>query len=222
MAKAFETTFRAVNIALVNEMALLCDRMDINVWQVMDAAATKPFGIMRFDPGPGVGGHCVPFDPFCLAWKAREYNFNMRFVELAGAINASMPHFVRDKVIRALNSHDRPLKGARILMLGVAYKRDIADWRETPALKVLQLLEQHGALVDYHDPHIPSFRDSSGRVRSSVPLSPTTLSGADCVLVTTDHTCIPWDVVVEHARVVVDTRNATADVAGGRARIVLL
>ncbi len=142
MCKVFENTFRSVNIALVNEMALLCDRLGINIWEVLDAAATKPFGIMRFDPGPGVGGHCIPLDPFYLAWKAREYDFHTRFIELAGEINHGMPYFVREKVMRALNGVGQSLKGADILVLGVAYKKDIEDWRESPAIKVMELLLQ--------------------------------------------------------------------------------
>jgi len=222
MTKVFENTFRAVNIALVNEMALLCDRMKIDIWEVMDAAATKPFGIMRFNPGPGVGGHCIPLDPFYLAWKARQYDFHTRFIELAGEINNLMPYFVREKLIRALNARGHSLKGSKILMLGMSYKKDIPDWRESPSLKVLDLLTHYDAIVDYHDPFVPSFQDESGIVRHSIPLTPKALSDADCVIITTDHSETDWDFVVRHARVVVDTRNATAKVSRDRDKIVLL
>jgi len=222
MTKVFENTFRAVNIALVNEMALLCDRMNIDIWEVMDAAATKPFGIMRFNPGPGVGGHCIPVDPFYLAWKARQYNFHTRFIELAGEINNHMPYFVREKLARTLNQRSRPLKGSKILMLGLAYKKDIPDWRESPALRVLELLADHEAVVDYHDPLVPSFVDERGVARNSVPLDAARLSEADCVLITTDHSNVDWEFVVRHAEVVVDTRNATKHVMHRRDKIVLL
>jgi UDP-N-acetyl-D-glucosamine dehydrogenase len=222
MTKVFENAFRAVNIALVNEMALLCDRMGINVWEVIDAAATKPFGMMRFDPGPGVGGHCIPLDPFYLAWKAREYDFHTRFIELAGEINNSMPYFVRDKLSRTLNENGKALKGARIFMLGMAYKKDLSDWRESPSLKILDLLVECGAVVDYHDSWVPSLQDLHGQTRHSVPLTPRALWEADCVLITTDHSDIDWQFVVRHARLVVDTRNATKHVVDGRDKIALL
>jgi UDP-N-acetyl-D-glucosamine dehydrogenase len=222
MTKVFENTFRAVNIALVNEIALLSDRMRINIWEVMDAAATKPFGLMRFDPGPGVGGHCIPLDPFYLTWKARQYDFSTRFIELAGEINQLMPYFVREKVFRALNAAGRPIKNSRILMIGVAYKRDIDDWRESPALKVLEVLQRDGAFVDYHDPHVPQFRDESGMVRRSVELLPSSLAQADCVLIITDHSCIDWSQVVRHAKLIVDTRNATRHVTEHREKVMLL
>jgi len=220
--KVFENTFRAVNIALVNEIALLCDRMKINIWDVMDAAATKPFGLLRFDPGPGVGGHCIPLDPFYLAWKARQYDFSTRFIELAGEINAQMPYFVREKVFRALNAAGRPMKNSRVLMIGVAYKRDIDDWRESPALKILDVLQRDGAFVDYHDPHVPAFRDEHGVLRRSIELTPEALSQADCTLIVTDHSNIDWHEVVRHSRVVVDTRNATRNVDEQREKVQLL
>ena len=222
MTKVFENTFRAVNIALANETALLCDRMKINIWEVMDAAATKPFGIMRFDPGPGVGGHCIPLDPFYLAWKAREYDFHTRFIELAGEINVQMPYFVREKVFRALNGHGCAMKNARIFVIGIAYKRDIEDWRESPALKVIELLERDGAFIDYHDPFVPSFRDERGTLRRSIPLQPETLADADCTLILTDHSTIDWEGIVAGSQLVVDTRNATKNVAMDREKIVLL
>jgi UDP-N-acetyl-D-glucosamine dehydrogenase len=220
MTKVFENTFRAVNIALVNEMALLCDRLGIGIWEVVDAAATKPFGIMRFDPGPGVGGHCIPLDPFYLAWKAREFDFATRFIELAGEVNLQMPYFVREKVLRTLNADGRALKGARILGIGVAYKKDIEDSRESPALKVLQLLERDGAEVAYHDPYVPCV-GQNGVVRKSVALTETTLASADCVVILTDHSCVDWRRVVRSARRIVDTRNATRSVQS-RENVVLL
>lgn len=222
MTKVFENTFRAVNIALVNEMALLCDRMGISIWEVIDAASTKPFGMMRFDPGPGVGGHCIPLDPFYLNWKARQYDFHTRFIELAGEINNQMPYFVREKVGRALNERGRPLKGSRVLMLGISYKKDIPDWRESPAVKIMGLLAQSDAIVDYHDPFVPSFQDDQGMVRHSVPLTEKALGEADCVLITTDHTQTDWRLVVRNAKIVIDTRNATKNVADSRNNIILL
>jgi UDP-N-acetyl-D-glucosamine dehydrogenase len=221
MCKVFENTFRSVNIALVNEMALLCDRLGVSIWEVLDAAATKPFGIMRFDPGPGVGGHCIPLDPFYLAWKAREYDFHVRFIELAGEINIGMPYFVRDKIAHALNEAGRPLKGADILVLGVAYKKDIEDWRESPAIKVMELLLKEGAKVDYHDPFIPKFVEH-GRQWHSLPLSNERIERADCVVILTNHTDVDYARVVEHAKVVVDTRNATKNVTSGREKVILL
>jgi len=222
ITKVFENTFRAVNIALVNELALLCDRMGISIWEVVDAAATKPFGMMRFDPGPGVGGHCIPLDPFYLAWKARQYDFQARFIELAGEINISMPYFVREKVLRALNETGRPLRNARVLLIGVAYKRDIDDWRESPALKILRLLEQDGAFVDYHDPFVPEIVDQRGASRRSIALTPEALSQADCVVIATDHSTIDWRTIARHARLIVDTRNATRDVPEAKDKTVLL
>ena len=222
MTKVFENTFRSVNIALVNEMALLCDRMKISVWDVIDAAATKPFGLMRFNPGPGVGGHCIPLDPFYLAWKARQYDFRTRFIELAGEVNALMPYFVREKVFRALNDRGTAMRNARILMIGVAYKRDTEDWRESPALKIMSIIEHDGAFVDYHDPYVPKLRDEHGGVRQSVELSPEVIGDADCTLIITDHADIDWNMIAEHSAVIVDTRNATKDVTSNRERIVLL
>ncbi|HKU67072.1 MAG TPA: nucleotide sugar dehydrogenase [Candidatus Baltobacteraceae bacterium] len=220
MCKVFENTFRSVNIALVNEMALLCDRLGISIWEVLDAAATKPFGIMRFNPGPGVGGHCIPLDPFYLAWKAREYDFHTRFIELAGEINHGMPYFVREKVMRALNDAGRSLRGADILVIGVAYKKDIEDWRESPAIKVMELLAKDGAKIDYHDPYVAKFVEH-GTQWHSIPLSKERIERADCVLVLTDHTNVDYERVCASAKLVVDTRNATKNVRD-RARVVLL
>ena len=222
MTKVFENTFRAVNIALVNEMALLCDRLGISVWDVIDAAQTKPFGIMRFDPGPGVGVHCIPLDPFYLAWKAREYDMNVRFIELAGEINWTMPYFVREKVMRALNEQGRSIKGSKILVLGVAYKRDIEDWRESPAHKVMDLLIKDGAKIDYHDPYVPSFTDEHERMWHSVPLAKEQLERADAVLILTDHSSVDYARVCDQAKLVIDTRNATKDCREGRDNVIML
>jgi UDP-N-acetyl-D-glucosamine dehydrogenase len=206
LTKLLENIFRSVNIALVNELAQLCDRMGIDVWEVVEAAATKPFGFMSFQPGPGLGGHCIPIDPFYLTWKAREFGFYTEFIELAGKVNESMPYFCRSLVSQALNhSRERSLKGSKILVLGVAYKPDIADMRESPAVKLIALLEGAGAVVAYHDPHVPSFREN-GLDMSSVPLEP---SAYDCVVIVTNHSGIDYDALVEDSAVVVDLRNAT-------------
>jgi UDP-N-acetyl-D-glucosamine dehydrogenase len=202
LTKLLENIFRSVNIALVNELAQLCDRMDIDVWEVIDAAATKPFGFMAFQPGPGLGGHCIPLDPYYLAWKAREFDFNTRFVELAGEINNNMPYFCRSVISQALNhGAQKSLKGSKILLVGVAYKADIDDVRESPAEKVLELLRTAGADVAYHDPHVEEFDG----LRSS-PLEP---GAYDCVAIVTAHTTIDYDKLVDAAALVVDLRNAT-------------
>jgi UDP-N-acetyl-D-glucosamine dehydrogenase len=206
LTKLLENIFRSVNIALVNELAQLCDRMGIDVWEVVEAAATKPFGFMSFKPGPGLGGHCIPVDPFYLTWKAREYGFYTEFIELAGKVNESMPYFCRSVVSQALNhARERSLKGSRILVLGVSYKPDIADTRESPAVKLIGLLQAAGADVDYHDPHVPSFREN-GIAMSSSPLEP---GSYDCVVVVTNHSGIDYDRLVDDAALVVDLRNAT-------------
>jgi UDP-N-acetyl-D-glucosamine dehydrogenase len=206
LTKLLENIFRSVNIALVNELAQLCDRMDIDVWEVVEAAATKPFGFMSFKPGPGLGGHCIPIDPFYLTWKAREFGFYTEFIELAGKVNESMPYYCRSVVSQALNhARQRSLSGSRILVLGVAYKPDIADTRESPAIKLIALLENAGADVAYHDPHVPSFAENGVSMRSS-PLEP---AGYDCVVVVTNHSGIDYDALVDDAVLVVDLRNAT-------------
>ena len=206
LTKLLENIFRSVNIALVNELAQLCDRMGIDVWEVVEAAATKPFGFMSFRPGPGLGGHCIPVDPFYLTWKAREYGFYTEFIELAGKVNESMPYFCRSLVSQALNhSRQRSLSGSRILVLGVAYKPDISDMRESPAVKLIMLLQNAGADVAYHDPHVPEFREN-GVALASAPLEP---AAYDCVVIVTDHSAIDYDALVERAQLVVDLRNAT-------------
>ncbi len=206
LTKLLENIFRSVNIALVNELAQLCDRMNIDVWEVIDAAATKPFGFMPFKPGPGLGGHCIPIDPFYLTWKAREFGFYTEFIELAGKVNESMPYHCRSVVSQALNHvRQRSLKGSKILVLGVAYKPDISDTRESPAIKLISLLHNAGSDVDYHDPHVPSFTEN-GVTMSSSELDP---SAYDCVVIVTNHSGIDYEQLVEDAVLVVDLRNAT-------------
>ena len=208
LVKVFENTFRAVNIALVNELALLCDRMGLNVWEVLDAAFTKPFGIMPFYPGPGVGGHCIPIDPHYLEWKAKEYNFNTHFIALAGEINRKMPEFVVDKALRLLAEAGIPVRGAKALVLGVAYKKDIGDYRESPAIRVIQGLRRLGLEVRYHDPYVPRFSEH-GLTMESVELSEELLREQDLVLITTDHSSYDYPWILEHAPWVLDTRGAT-------------
>jgi UDP-N-acetyl-D-glucosamine dehydrogenase len=204
LTKLLENIYRSVNIALVNELAQLCERMEIDVWEVIEAAATKPFGFMSFQPGPGLGGHCIPIDPFYLTWKAREYDFSTEFIELAGKVNENMPYYCRSLVSQALNhGRQRSLSGARVLVLGVAYKSDIGDTRESPALKLIELLRAAGAEVSYHDPHVPELPEAG---LSSVLLEP---ADHDCVVIVTAHSGIDYDGVVERSHVVVDLRNAT-------------
>ena len=209
MVKILENTFRAVNIALVNEIALIADRLDVDVWEVIEAAATKPFGFMKFTPGPGLGGHCIPVDPHYLAWKMRTLNYRTRFIELASEINAEMPEFVVGKVRAALNARKKAVNGARILVLGVAYKRDVNDVRESPALDVIGLLAADGADVVYHDPFVPELAEE-GVHMSSVALTDQALSEADAVVIVTDHTDVDYAQVLEHAAVLVDARHVTA------------
>ena len=206
LTKLLENIFRSVNIALVNELAILCDRMGIDIWEVVDAAATKPFGYMRFSPGPGLGGHCIPVDPFYLTWKAREFGFYTEFIELAGKVNEEMPYFCRSLVSQALNHHaQRAMKSSKILVLGVSYKPDIGDLRESPALKLISLLQNAGADVAYHDPHVPRIHEE-GIALSSVPYEP---GAYDCLVVVTDPSSLDYDRLVDDASLVVDLRNAT-------------
>lgn len=211
MVKLLENTFRAVNIGLVNEVALMCDRLKINTWEVIDAAASKPFGFMPFYPGPGIGGHCIPLDPHYLSWKLKTLNFNARFIELAGDINGRMPEHTVEKIADALNGRERALKGARVLVLGAAYKKDIGDVRESPALDVIHLLRAKGARVTYHDPYVPSLRVEGATLRST-PLTAATLRAQDLVAVITNHSVFDFDFVVKNARLVFDARNATRGV----------
>lgn len=222
-AKLLENIYRSVNIALVNELKVLFDRMGLNVWEVIDAAATKPFGFTPFYPGPGLGGHCIPIDPFYLTWRARQFEMSTRFIELAGEVNLAMPAYVVERLADALNEQGRTLNGANILLLGVAYKRDLDDDRESPAFKLLELLARKRARVSYHDPFVPVLKP--GRRHDfglrSVSLTADTLAAADAVLIATDHTTVDYDLVVQHARLVVDARNATRHVRHGREKIVL-
>ncbi|HLU26669.1 MAG TPA: nucleotide sugar dehydrogenase [Longimicrobiales bacterium] len=208
LTKLLENTFRAVNIALVNEMAQVADRLGVDVWEAIEAAATKPFGFMKFVPGPGIGGHCIPLDPHYLAWKMKTLNYKTRFIELAGEVNAEMPHYVVTKVQDALNRVKKAVHGSQILVLGVAYKKDVDDIRESPALDVMRLLEEKGAVVRYHDPFVHEIREE-GMARTSVPLTEEELRASDCVVITTDHSNVDYGFVVAHAPLVVDTRNAT-------------
>src|SRR5436190_6665879 len=221
LTKLLENTFRSVNIALVNEMAIVCDKLGVNVWEVIDAAATKPFGFMRFTPGPGIGGHCIPLDPHYLAWKMRTLNYKTRFIDLASEINSEMPSYVVEKVVGALNDQRKAVNGSRILVLGVAYKRDIDDVRESPALDVIRLLEELGADVSFHDPYVPTFREE-GVLHEGVDLTDDELSSNDAVGIFTDHTSVDYQRVVNLAGLVVDSRNATLRTMPGRARIVSL
>ena len=221
MTKLLENTFRSVNIALVNEMAIMCDKLGLNVWEIVDAAATKPYGFMKFVPGPGVGGHCIPVDPHYLSWKLKQVNYNARFIQLAGEINAEMPIYVVDKVVDALNADRKAVNGARILMLGVAYKPDIDDVRESPALDVLRLLEQRGAELYYNDPHVPSLK-MNGTVLESQPLSPEMIASMDCVVVITAHSAYDWTSIKAAAKVIVDTRNAVNVENGDTVRVLRL
>src|SRR5579875_320714 len=209
MVKLLENTFRMINIGLANEMALMCDGMGINVWEVIEAAATKPFGFMPFYPGPGLGGHCIPIDPFYLSWKTKQSGIEARFIELAGYINGQMPHFVVDKIQNALNDHCKPLKGSRVHLLGVAYKRDIDDVRESPALDIIHLLEKRGAQVSYSDPFVPRLR-ADGFLRHAMEAldAGEGCAQADCVVIVTDHRSVDYAAVVERSRLIVDTRNA--------------
>ncbi len=209
MVKLLENVFRNVNIALVNQMAMLCDRMGLNIWEIVKAAATKPYGFMPFTPGL-VGGHCIPVDPYFLAWKAREYDFHADFIELAARVNDDMPYFVANKVIAALNHHQKGAEGASVLVLGVAFKKDIDDCRHSPALKVIELLATRGIRVSYHDPHVPEVRFNGSRFRS-VPFTEEALHQADCVVILTDHSSISYEQVVTSAKLIVDSRNATRD-----------
>jgi UDP-N-acetyl-D-glucosamine dehydrogenase len=207
LVKLLENTFRSVNIGLVNEMAIVCDKLGVDVWEVIEAAATKPFGFMKFLPGPGLGGHCIPIDPHYLAWKMRGLNYKTRFIDLAGELNTEMPLFWVRKVAEALNLQGRAVRGASVLVLGVAYKRDIDDIRESPALDIIRLLEGQGARVSYHDPHVPCFTEDGHDYRS-VALTPETVRAADCVMVVTDHSAIDYRLIRREAKLVVDTRNA--------------
>ncbi|HXN86868.1 MAG TPA: nucleotide sugar dehydrogenase, partial [Candidatus Binataceae bacterium] len=210
-AKLLENIYRCVNIAMINELKLLFERMEIDAWEVINAAATKPFGFTPFYPGPGLGGHCIPIDPFYLTWKARQYNFSTRFIQLAGEINTAMPDHIVEQVAHGLNRKGRALNGAKILILGVAYKRDIEDIRESPALSIIRILEEKLALVRYHDPHVPVLRSRHlEREMRSVELTREAIDSADAAIIVTDHSDVDYGFVLRHAQLVIDTRNATA------------
>lgn len=221
LAKVFENTFRAVNIALVNELAMLCDRMNLNVWNVLDAAFTKPFGIMPFYPGPGVGGHCIPIDPHYLEWKAREVNFNCQFISLAGQINRQMPHFVVEKIFRILNTEKVSPSSSKILVLGVAYKKDVPDWRESPGIEIIQILRKSGVNVDYADPNVPEIVLHDGTKLNSVEIREDTLDKYNVSILVSEHTQFNWPLIVKGSRKILDTRNALKAFKGAD-NIVLL
>ncbi len=220
MVKLLENTFRSVNIALVNEIALMANRMGIDVWEVIDAAGTKPFGFMPFYPGPGIGGHCIPLDPFYLSWKAKQFGFESRFIELAGVVNGQMPHYTVEKVAEALNRSRKAVNGAKVLVLGVAYKKDISDVRESPALDILQLLTSRGAHLSYCDPYVPEVREA-GMTLVASPFSAATLRKADCVVIVTNHAAFDYKMVAREAKVIVDTRNALKGHNGRYARKII-
>ncbi len=205
MVKLLENTFRMINIGLVNEMAVMCDRMGINVWEVIEAAATKPFGFMPFYPGPGLGGHCIPVDPFYLSWKSKQAGVEARFIQLAGQVNGEMPHFVVEKIQAALNDRCKPVKGARVLVVGVAYKRNVNDIRESPALDIIVLLQRRGAVVSYTDPYVPHLRWDGGSIHSQDLEEAARAS--DCAVIVTDHTAVDYRRLVELAPLIIDTRN---------------
>ena len=221
LVKLLENTFRSVNIGLVIEMAIVCDKLGVDVWEVIEAAGTKPFGFMKFTPGPGIGGHCIPLDPHYLAWKMRTLNYKTRFIDLASEINSQMPAYVVEKVAQALNEERKAVNGSRVLIIGVAYKPNIDDIRESPALDVMRLLEQQGADVVFHDPHIASYRED-GHSRSGVDLSKDELRRADAVVIVTDHRSIDYQMLMDNAALIVDSRNAMAKAVKTRARVVSL
>jgi len=223
MSKLLENTFRMINIGLVNELAIMCERLGVDVWEVIEAAATKPFGFMKFTPGPGLGGHCIPIDPMYLSWKMKSFNYNARFIELASEINTNMPRYVVIRIMEALNERGRTLKGSRALVLGAAYKPNIDDVRESPALDVIGLLQKKGALVEYHDPYIPHIRhEHDGWSKDSVKDVMQSVKEADVVVIITDHKAYDYKAIVDSAKFVFDTRNATAEVAQGSDKVVRL
>ena len=221
-AKILENTYRCVNIAMVNELKQLFDRMGIDVWEVINAAGTKPFGFQKFYPGPGLGGHCIPIDPFYLTWRARQFGMPTKFIELAGEINTAMPHYVVARTLEAMNERKKSLKGSKVLVLGLAYKKDIDDVRESPSIELIEILKEKGAKVDYNDPYIPhthKMREHNLKMRSK-PLNAKMLKGYDIVLISTDHSCYDYNMIVKNSKMVVDSRNATANVKSGRKKIV--
>jgi len=223
LVKLLENIYRSVNIALVNELKLLAHRMDIDIWEVINAASSKPFGYTAFYPGPGLGGHCIPIDPFYLSWKAKEYDFSTRFIHLAGEINTAIPHYVVERLTGALNDRSKAVRGAKVLVLGVAYKKDVDDVRESPALEIMEILQSKGAILSYSDPYIPrlhKMRHYDFSHMASVPLTEDVLKGHDVALITTDHTTFKYQWIVDNSNLVVDSRNATREVTKGREKIV--
>jgi len=223
LVKLLENIYRGVNVALVNELKVLSDRMGIDIWEVIDAAATKPFGYTPFYPGPGLGGHCIPIDPFYLAWKAKEYDFATRFIQLAGEVNTSMPAYVVERLGTALNDRSKSIRGSRVLILGVAYKKDVDDVRESPALEIMELLQHKGAVLSYSDPYVPrlhKMRAYDFSHMASVELTDEVVRGSDVILIATDHSNFDYQGIVNNARLVVDTRNATRNVVHGREKII--
>jgi UDP-N-acetyl-D-glucosamine dehydrogenase len=221
MAKLLENTFRMINIGFVNELALMCDRLGVDVWEVIDAAATKPFGFMKFQPGPGLGGHCIPIDPLYLSWKLHSLNYTARFIELASEINTSMPRFALSRVQDALNDHQKPLKGSHVLVLGAAYKPDIDDLRESPAIDVMRLLQQKGAIVSYHDPYIPHIKHDDWEISSVTDLM-SAVKSADCVVIITNHKVYDYAAILKESKLIVDTRNALGKLGFKNPKVVRL
>ena len=222
MAKLLENTFRMVNIAMVNEMAIMCERMGVDVWEVIDAAATKPFGFMKFTPGPGLGGHCIPIDPLYLSWKMKSYQYNARFIELSSEITTNMPRYVVGRILDAMNERGKALKGAKCLVLGAAYKPDIDDIRESPALEVIDLLQKKGALVEYHDPYIPTLKTHKEVEMRSVPDLMAAVRAADCVVITTNHKKYDYKAILEAAKFIFDSRNALGKMGKDSPKVVRL
>jgi UDP-N-acetyl-D-glucosamine dehydrogenase len=220
-AKLLENTFRIVNIALVNEIMLMCDKLGIDVWEVIDVAKTKPYGYMPFYPGPGVGGHCIPVDPIYLSWKARGYGFEARFIELASHINSQMPHYVLDRITRALNQYKKPLKGSKVLIVGVAYKKDVKDLRESPALEIISLLQNEGAIVSYYDSYLPYLKIGNIDLKS-LKFMRRSFRDKDCVVIVTDHSNVDYSFILEHSALIVDTRNVFKNVKGRKDKVVKL
>ena len=222
MVKLLENTFRAVNIGMVNEMALMCDKLGLDVWEVIEAAATKPFGFMPFFPGPGLGGHCIPVDPHYLSWKLKTLNYTARFIELASEVNTAMPLYVMDKITSALNDEAKAVRGSQVVVLGVAYKADVDDVRESPALDIISLLRSKGANVVYHDPYVPLIYLEDRQEMSASPYDSDLLESADCVVIITNHSTYDWQHVLDHARLIVDTRHVTPGFTNGKSRVVPL
>lgn len=221
MAKLLENTFRMINIGFVNELTLMCDRLGVDVWEVIDAASTKPFGFMRFDPGPGLGGHCIPIDPLYLSWKMRSLNYTAKFIDLASEINTNMPRYVVGKVQDALNDHEKAIKGSKVLVLGTAYKPDIDDLRESPAIDVIRLLEQKGAQISYYDPYIPVIKEDGWEIKSIADMM-AGVREADCVVIVTNHKCFDYDLILQESQLIVDTRNAYGKMGIKNSKVVRL